>query len=311
MKPRPDELIIELSRNCNLACTMCGFGGGPIIPEQFMSMEVLELVLDALEEPPKTVRLNGRGESTIHPHFVAALRLVRERFPASGVNLFSHLSSVKRDVLGALIEHGVQLFISMDSPDPDRLAAIRRRSSFTRLVANIDRLGDVRSRPFIIFTLQEQNFDDVESMARFAVGRRLHLLVNAVRRDEGIEPFQHLVRQRTEVLRAAFDAAEALYEGTQLQCILPDQVQGVVVRGPGARSTYGSRRRCPAIERELCVLHDGTVTPCNMFNPYVYGNILEESLAQIRSGSSYRWFSENHKTHYYCANCACLGGTAS
>jgi len=308
---RLDELIIELSRNCNLACMMCGFGGGPILPEQFMSVEVLEQVLDAMQKPPKTVRLNGRGESTIHPQFVTALRLVRERFPSSGVNLFSHLSSVKRDVMDSLIEHEVQLFISMDSPDPERLTAIRRRSSYTKLVANIDRLADVRSRPFIIFTLQEQNFDDVVPMARFAVGRRLHLLVNAVRRDDGIEPFQRLIRQRAEDLRAAFDAAEALYKGTQLQCILPDQVQGIAVRGPGSRNTYGSRQRCPAIEREICVLHDGTVTPCNMFNPYVYGNILEETLDQIRSGTSYRWFAESHKTHYYCANCACLGGTAS
>ena len=67
---------------------------------------------------------------------------------------------------------------------------------------------------------------------------------------------------------------------------------------------------CPAIERELCVLHDGTVTPCNMFNPYEYGSILEDSVEELRAGESFRWFQSNHKSHYYCRNCACLGGTA-
>ncbi len=305
-----NELIIELSYNCNLACTMCGFGGGRIRAERFMRKEMLTRILDAVGPPPKTIRLNGRGESTIHPDFTGLLWYVRNRFPNSGINLFTHFSTVKPKVLDAIIECGVQIFISVDSPNAERHAAIRRGSRLADVVANIERLAAVQNRPFIIFTLQELNFDDVVPIARFALERNLHLLVNTVRRDEGIEHFQHMVEQRVQYLKAAFDEVERLFEKTQLQCILPDQVQGIRIRAAGPQATYGSREKCPAVTQELCVLYDGTATPCNMFNPYVYGNLLEENLAQLRSGERYQWFLKNHKKHYYCANCACLGGTS-
>lgn len=304
-----NELILELSYNCDLACVMCGFGEKDVEPSRFMSAETVARVLDAVDPPPRVVRLNGRGESTIHPMFVEILRQVRARCPQAQINLFSHLSWSRPGVMDALIDCGVQLFISMDSPDPGRLAAIRRRSRYEKIVANIDRLASHAPRPFLIFTLQEENFDDVVPMARFAVAREMHLLVNTVRRDEGIEPFQAMVRARADDLRAAFRDVADMYRGRPVGCYLPDRVQGVTITSNGTQATYGGRARCPAIDRELCVLFDGTVTPCNMFNPYAYGNILQTPLAQIRDGVRFRWFSENHKQHPYCANCACLGGT--
>jgi MoaA/NifB/PqqE/SkfB family radical SAM enzyme len=305
-----NELILELSYNCDLACTMCGFGGKDVQPGRFMSEETVSRVLDAVDPPPRVIRLNGRGESTIHPKFVEILRQVRSRNPDVQINLFSHLSWSRPGVMAALIECGVQLFISMDSHDPERLAAIRKRSKYEKIVANIDRLASHAPRPFLIFTLQEENFDDVVSMARFALEREVHLLVNTVRRDEGIERFRDLVRARADDLRSAFREVSDLYRGRAVACFLPDRVQGIAIASEGARATYGGRQRCPAIDRELCVLFDGTVTPCNMFNPYAYGNILKSSLAEIRGGERFQWFSDNHKQHPYCANCACLGGTA-
>lgn len=304
------ELILELSYNCDLACVMCGFGGKVVEPSRFMAIETVTRILDAVDPPPRVIRLNGRGESTIHPRFVEILHHVRERFPKTQINLFSHFSWSRPRVMKALIDCGVQLFISMDSPDPQRLSAIRRRSRYDRIVANLDRLASHAPRPFLIFTLQEANFDDVVPMATFAVDRELHLLVNTVRRDEGIETFQQLVRTRSDDLRRAFREVIELYRGRSVACYLPDRIQGVAITTSGTQATYGNRTRCPAIDRELCVLFDGTATPCNMFNPYSYGNVLETPLAEIRAGERYRWFTENHKQHPYCANCACLGGTA-
>lgn len=305
-----DELILELSYNCDLDCVMCGFGGKPVERERFMTEETLSRVLDAVGPPPRVIRLNGRGESTLHPHFVAILRDVRHRYPDAQINLFSHLSWSRPGMIEALIECKVQLFVSIDSPDPGRLAMIRRRSRYERVLANIKNLASHSPRPFLIFTLQEENFDDVVPIARFALDHDLHLIVNAVRRDVGIEPFRDLVLARVGDLRASFQEVSALYLGRNLQCILPDRVQGHAINAAGTRATFGGRARCPVIDHEICVLYDGTVTPCNMFNPYVYGNILQAPLTEIRLGQQFRWFSENHKQHPYCSNCACLGGTA-
>lgn len=304
------ELILELSYNCDLACVMCGFGGKRVSPERFMTEDTLRRVLDSVGLPPRSIRLNGRGESTLHPEFVRMLGLVRARFPTARVNLFSHMSWDKPRLLDALIENHVQLFISMDSPDPDRLQRIRRRCRPEKLMLNLERLRGHQPRPFLIFTLQEENFDDVVPMARFAAERDLHLLINAVRRDHGIEPFQAMVASRVDELRTAFEAALDAHRGRESTCHVPDRVQGVAILPNRAVATYGGRQHCPAIERELCVLFDGTVTPCNMFNPFVYGNILERSLMEIRTGPEFLWFRANHKAHPYCTNCACLGGTA-
>ncbi|MDW8086353.1 MAG: SPASM domain-containing protein, partial [Ignisphaera sp.] len=54
----------------------------------------------------------------------------------------------------------------------------------------------------------------------------------------------------------------------------------------------------------LCILYDGTVTPCNMFNPYPYGNIKSQSLEQIWNGDRRLAFIDNHKYDTYCRNCA-------
>lgn len=305
-----NELILELSHNCDLACVMCGFGGGKVSPEKFMTVETVGRVLEAVHPAPRVVRLNGRGESTIHPRFVEILQLVRGRYPDVQINLFSHLSMTATRVMDALIENDVQMFVSMDSPDPERFAAIRKRGRYSSVVANLDRLRNAARRPFIIFTLQESNFDDVVAMARFCVERRLHFLVNTVRRDEGIEPFQQLVHERRDDLQRYFEEVNVIFSQQGVACYLPDRIQGVQTKSAGTQATYGGRQRCPAIDRELCVLFDGTVTPCNMFNPYVYGNILTESLAEIRAGGRFQWFTENHKSHPYCSNCACLGGTA-
>jgi hypothetical protein len=65
------ELILELSHNCNLACVMCGFGGQPVRRERFMSQDMLDRILSQVPAAPQAIRLSGRGESTIHPEFVA------------------------------------------------------------------------------------------------------------------------------------------------------------------------------------------------------------------------------------------------
>ena len=64
---------------------------------------------------------------------------------------------------------------------------------------------------------------------------------------------------------------------------------------------------CPALDKELCILYDGTATPCNMFNPYVYGNVFEQSLEEIWKGDARTNFLASHKDYYYCKNCANLG----
>lgn len=304
-----EEVIIELSYNCNLSCAMCGFGKhvNPFHKSKFLSFETYRKLLDQVGGISQTVRLNGRGESTIHPDFSEILNYTKTQFPQLNVNLFSNLSFRNEKILSSLIDNDVQLFISMDSPFEDKLVEIRKGAKFEYMIQNIEQLKKTKKRPFIIFTIQEENLLQIFDMAKFARDNACHIIYNTIRRDEGIERFVNLVNVHKNEMVDQFEKVSEWYSESSLDAHFPDQLAGVHLKMKQANQTNGSMSSCPMLEKELCILYDGTVTPCNMFNPYVYGNILEQDLKEIWNGEKRTNFLSSHKQHYYCNNCANLG----
>lgn len=304
-----EEVIVELSYNCNLSCTMCGFGKhvNPFHKSKFLPFESYREILDQIGGISNTIRLNGRGESTIHPDFKQILDYTKERFPQLNINLFSNMSFGNDKILQSLIKNDVQLFISMDSANKENLVAIRRGAKFEHIINNIKRLYPLSKRPFIIFTIQEKNLFGIAEIAKFAFDNKCHILFNTIRRDEGIEIFVRLVEDNKEEIKQQFNEVAELYSYSSLQYHLPDQLAGIALNSKYTKQTHGSMQSCPILDKELCILFDGTVTPCNMFNPYIYGNIKEQGLKEIWEGNKRKDFLTSHKYHYYCNNCANLG----
>jgi len=304
-----EEVIIELSYNCNLSCAMCGFGKhvNPFHKNKFLSFDIYKKILSQIGGISKTVRLNGRGESTIHPDFKEIMDYTKAEFPDLNINLFSNMSFRNHKIQRSLIENDVQLFISMDSPYENKLVEIRNGARYEYILHNIEELKSLKKRPFIIFTIQEENISQIYDIAEFSYKNNCHILFNTIRRDEGIERFISLVNEHKSLIISQFEHVSELYRKSNLQFHFPDQLAGIQLKTEYANQTHGSMKNCPILDKELCILYDGTVTPCNMFNPYVYGNILEQSLAEIWEGQKRLDFLTSHKYHYYCNNCANLG----
>ena len=304
-----EEIIIELSYNCNLSCIMCGFGRdvNPFNKDKFLSFELYKTILRQIGDKTKTIRLNGRGESTIHPDFVEILNYTKQHFPQLNINLFSNFSFNSKKVIDALIANGVQLFISMDSPKAEELSAIRKGANFQFVENNIKQLKELPNRPFIIFTIQEANINRIFEMAEFAFEHNCQILYNTIRRDDGIETFIEIVKQNYHSIIEQFKQVRKLYTNSELQFLYPDQLAGVELQTEKPTKTHGTMKQCPALEKELCILYDGTTTPCNMFNPYIYGNIFNQSLSEIWESKERKVFLRSHKCYYYCQNCANLG----
>jgi MoaA/NifB/PqqE/SkfB family radical SAM enzyme len=304
-----EEIIVELSHNCNLKCVMCGFGtdANPFNVDNFLPFEKFKTLLAQLGDKTKTIRLNGRGESTIHPDFVEILNYTKREFPQLNINLFSNLSFKDKKIMKALIVNKVQLFISMDSPQKRELSAIRKGVSFHFVVNNVKQLKELPNRPFIVFTIQEANINRIFEMAQFALKNNCQILYNTIRRDKGIETFAEAVNRNYESILKQFEQVKILYGNSKLKCLYPDQLAGVFLRTDMPTQTHGTMEHCIALDKELCVLHDGTITPCNMFNPYIYGNIFNQSLSEIWESEERKAFLNSHKSHYYCQNCANLG----
>lgn len=304
-----DEIIVELSFNCNLSCSMCGFGKdvNPFEKKKFLSFKNYKNLLSQIGDKTKSIRLNGRGESTIHPDFVKILDYTKEEYPNLNINLFSNFSFNNQKVLNALLRNSVQLFVSMDSPIAEELTVIRKGANFRFIEKNIKLLQDFSIRPFIIFTIQESNIHRIYDIAKFAFKNNCHILYNTIRRDEGVELFIELVNEQQQNISEHFKKATDLYLSSNLQCLCPDQLAGVQLNNIKATQTHGTMQNCPALNKELCVFYDGTVTPCNMFNPYVYGNVFEKSLSEIWISPERLEFLESYRKYYYCQNCANLG----
>jgi len=308
MNPRLQEVIIELSYNCNLSCAMCGFGKhvNPFKKDKFMSFEKYRQILNQLANKTSTIRLNGRGESTIHPQFVEIVEFTKSSFPHLRINLFSNFSFRNAKILKTLIENEVQLFVSLDSTDTDELQQLRRGAKPSYIDSNLKDLATIETRPFIIFTIQEENLHRILDIAHFAHKYNCHIIYNTIRRDEGIDTFVENVRLNKSSIIDQFEMVNQLYTSSDLKYLCPDQLAGEPLPLTSQTKTHGTLSACPALQTELCILYDGTITPCNMFNPYAYGNIFHKSFEDLWNGEKRRSFLESHKAHYYCKNCSNL-----
>ncbi len=307
---RPRELILELSHNCNLSCIMCGFVKERNQPGYFMTEATLNQVLAAFPHPPEVVRLNGRGESTIHPQFPAFLKAIRDKWPAAALHLFTNLNIRDIERVELLKVAGVQLFISLDSSDSVELSQIRRGARWEYMERNLNLLRDQQPRPFIVFTIQAENLHRITDIARLAQSYKFGLIYNVVRSDLPDHRVLNRVITEWATIRKAFIAAKSLLDAAGLPCLIPDQIQGIELDLHTAVKSNGSRSACPALHRETCIQYDGFVTPCNMFHPRKLGHIRDGNIVQILNSGPAEAFRQSHKQDSYCRNCAWLGGDA-
>ena len=305
------EVIIEMSHNCNLSCQMCGFGfkHNLVKKEKYISDDTFKSFVDILAPKTKVLRLNGRGESTIHPHFTELLEWTHNKYPNLCINLFTNASFKNEMLIASLIKTNVQIFISFDSVKKEVLEKIRFGCKFESIADNIKRLNNAPIRPFLIATLQEDNINEIEELGDFAYQNNCSIIYNVIRSDDNntIVGFLKYVKQNSAKISTAFENVAKMFEGSQLQCLIPDQIGGISIDTHYKTQSHGTMTTCPAIKNELCVLYNGNVTPCNMFNPYIYGNLTESSLEDIILGLKYSNFKRLYKKHYYCNNCANLG----
>lgn len=301
------ELIVELSNNCNLCCRMCGYWQDGFDEQRFMSFGLFKKIIDVLGPNADAIRLNGRGESTIHPHFSEMLDYTKSKLPDANITLFTNLSFNNERIIKQFIRHNIQLFFSIDSPDRDELEDIRLGCDYDVIMNNMRALSMMEKIPFIVFTLQENNLHRIKDIGEFACANHLNIIYNVIRRDDGIEEFVHAFKSDIEAVRTAFNEVRILYLLSGLKSFIPSQIAGVKIELNGANITFGQQEICPALHSELCILYNGNVTPCNMFNPYIYGNINNESLDNILNGTKRKQFIKKYKLYYYCMNCACMG----
>lgn len=300
-----DEVLVEISHNCNLHCIICDFGTS-WNDQRFMTLDNYRFVLSSIKGKTRAIRLNGRGESTIHPMFLEILQETRRECPSTTINLFSNLMFSSSVILNSLIECEVQLFVSMDSTDDVELKAIRRGARLSTIEANLEALATTEKRPFVVFTIQELNLHRILDIALFASHHNCNVLYNTIS-GHAMGRFVDTISHKPHDFIVQFDEASRVLFSAGRECLIPDQMAGIPIAARSVKRTCRSIETCYIIGKKLCIFHDGNVGLCNMLNPFQIGNIFESSPTEILTGNAISAFQRSQKGNKYCNNCANMG----
>lgn len=323
----PTRLVLELSRQCNLDCVMCGYRRSiprPAGQPAFMASPVLDQVLQetSLGRALTEVRLNGRGESTLHPDFPRLVEHVARTYPRAHLTLFTNLMFPDDALLDQFRAQGVSTFVSVDGGRADTYETIRRGGRWATLVRRLDHLDRIghAGLTHLVFTLQPRNFGELAEAGELAARYGCGFILNVVRSDAAAfrREFKKLLARRWAELEDELAALHGLIPGGRL--LVPDQIWGrpVAARWATAESC-GRLPRCPNATGEMMVATDGRVYPCNMFHPHEIGRLeipgtparagAAASLLAIWRGPRRQRFLRNHKTTPYCQNCEYMVST--
>ncbi|MEM4221317.1 MAG: radical SAM protein [Thermoplasmata archaeon] len=165
---RPVTVFIEVTRGCNFSCVMCPASEFKI---SFMSFDTFKRVLDEFQDAV-FIYPYGTGEPFLNPSIYQMLEYaVKRNFITTA---FTNLSKINPDML---MKTGIRdIFVSIDSVDPDEFSHIRRNGNLSVFIKNLELLLSARKRyglsiPKIGFsiTLLDRNTDSVDKIIDFGL----------------------------------------------------------------------------------------------------------------------------------------------
>jgi radical SAM protein with 4Fe4S-binding SPASM domain len=298
--PLPRSVVFELAGTCNFRCIGCEAGRGGIDASRFMPAASLRRWAEETARDAQHIRINGMGEATLHPALKECLDILAG-FPG-GREIITNLSA-PIGVYEDLLDRGYVILVSWDGCTRDTFEGIRRGADFGSMVEKLPLLTRVADRtgapdPPLLFTIRPENILELSgtvSLAARAGVRRI--IVNTFKDGTGSD----WVSSRSADIREAFAGASvrALAEGVSLA--LPDHIGKEPFLSDDAYAC--SAGGCTFPSTQAVVRWNGDVTPCNMLNPYLYGNIEERGFEGCWNGPEARTFRTMTENHPYCEDC--------
>ncbi len=306
--PLPERLIIELLNSCNLDCPMCRVGEFGVNLERRMPFDLFCGIAEELFGHTREVRLNGLGETTLLPDFSRYLDVL-ERYPIR-LELITNGTGAL-DIYERLVAGGATILVSWDAARPEVFERVRRPARFAQLSEAMDQLGKIAAklgRPqalHLLYTLQPSTERELPGIVELAHRWGFPSVVTNVAK---LSAKDWLGRIEMVVLEAFSDAdRRASQLGVKLS--LPDHVGSRRVELPSAMAS--AARGCDRPFKEAVIRWNGDIQVCNMFNPWVYGNLHTGSFERAWKGNfahAFRTHFRNEPAHPYCKDCYYLAG---
>ena len=333
--PLPRRIQLEVTRSCNLRCTMCLVSYRPVPnrTEGSMDLATFRAIVDELPEL-ETIQLQGLGEPLLAPDLFAMIEYAAARGVRVGFNTNAMLLSPSRGE--RLIRGGLDwLHISIDGATAETYEAIRGGASFDRVCANVSafvatkrRLAAQNPTLELVFVAMRRNIAELPDLVRMAARwgiERIHVqnLSHSFEDTDDLAGYREIQRfTLAEALWSARDRTradeaidrarrEASRLGIRLRVpklVAPDDGDDVsAMRRPGTPGCFWPWE-------QTYVHHDGRVQPCCMVmgeDRAVLGDARAEGFASVWSGDAYTRFREqlmSGRPPEVCAGCSLYRG---
>ena len=142
---RVAELSIDINEKCNLRCDYCAVTSPDYHGEE-MSTDVFAKVREIVRVigPRAVVNVNGHGETTYHPNWMAMCRTVIEA--GHRPQIITNLAKTYSDEEVALLAKFSSIQVSLDSDDDELTRKIRKAVRATHIFETIQRIRDAAAR---------------------------------------------------------------------------------------------------------------------------------------------------------------------
>ncbi|MBD3212661.1 MAG: radical SAM protein, partial [Candidatus Lokiarchaeota archaeon] len=265
----PKKILLELTNNCNLRCIMCGVGEYGYDEGRNMNIHLFENLCKNVLNKSQIIRINGLGESTILPDFQEYLFLLSEL--DKQLEIVTNLTVQNKKIWQTLIELNTNFLISCDGANQSMFEAIRRGAKFEHFLKNLEYIGQNINDPLqaqIIFTLMKQNMTNLPKIIELCSEYRLGgIIVNVIKSNEIAYFSDDEIESIKQVFVKSFDIAKDL----NILLKLPDHIGKIPINRSIATKTC--QKFCQNPWEEVYIRYNGDLTPCNMLNPYIYGNL--------------------------------------
>lgn len=279
----PTFIQVEVSNICNLRCIMC-----PI--EEYQAAKKRKLTLDEfqriLSQFPflKSIALFGLGEPLNNPRIFEMIKICKSKQIYTGVTTNATLLNEKRR--SELINSGLdQLFISIDSIEPENYESVRIGAKFESVIENVkelirqrNSLGKSQPSVGIVVVLMNRNGRELTKIMNFVYQLGVDFLLIKGLNTAYFEPSK--LQYAGDEFDDAFSLSEALKsKGFDIQFSFPHKDK--------------KQPRCHWPWMATFVTVNGDITPCcNCPDPMTlsFGNLFEQRFLEIWNNQRYRDF---------------------
>lgn len=171
----PDHVYVELTNVCNARCTICATPT-MLRSREFMSPELFQKIVDECgQQNAKKILPFLHGETLLVPGVVDYFRYVRDRAPATHVNLTTNGSRLDEELTEVFLREDLldSVIVSIDGGDRETFESIRLGLSYPEVRRNVlhfirqrNRMGKTSPSVSISMVTVQENRDTRESLRR-------------------------------------------------------------------------------------------------------------------------------------------------